>query len=410
MKTKEQVTKYFKDYFDRYELNDYDFFVTMEYNSKEYRDELVEISLFPFDEMDEETLSRISVHTGLSIEEILNCDEKAAARYIEKYPFIRLFHAYKGRCRWYSQYKTEFTTVMDLLKNAVFNENPGYPVEIRYDHIDINARLVSKLKEIDAVMPGTYHKDAEITQLMFRTEFFITFPACGAMLQSFIEMVDRLKELFFRALKTNISQDEINEINFLANVLDATDATIPKLITYDNICKYKKAYIEENLTDFFSYVKVRALVDASPWRCKEFFDDMSLVREFINISPQAKGRMREFATEVSKLECDFVWSDARPVVFSPEEENELAGIDFMLGREPIPYEKRAKEHTRIYIEKTSQEMSDWEKYAKRILDASASVAKGGLKLPKREVDLNDQIYNIDRIKRRVAASHGGNKS
>lgn len=410
MKTKEQVTKYVKDYFDRYELNDYDFFVTTEYNPKENCDELTEIPLFLFDEMDEETLSRISVHTGLSTEEILNCDEKAAVRYIEKYPFIRLFQVYKERCRWYSQYKTEFPTARDLLENAIFTNNPGYPVEMRYDHIDIKARLISKLKEIDAVMPGTYHKDAEITQLMFRTEIFITFPACGAMLQSFIEMVDRLKELFFRVLKAKISQDEINEINFLANILHATDATMPKLITYDNIRKYKKAYIEENLTDFFSYVKVRALVDASPWRCKEFFDDMSLVREFINISPQAKGRMREFANEVSKLECDFVWSDAKPVVFSPEEERELADIDFLLGREPIPYEKRAKEHTRIYIEKTSREMSGWEEYAKRIVAASASVAKGGLQLPKREVDLNDQIYNIDRIKRRVEASHGGNQS
>lgn len=410
MKSKDQVTKYVRDYFDRYELNDYDFFVSSE--EDEYgRPEKVDIFLFPFDEIDAETLSKISLHTGLRTEEILNCDEIAATRYLQKYPFIDLFKAYKERCEWCSQYKTEFPSLKKLLPNAIFTENPGYPVEMRYNHADIKDRLIDKLKEIDAVMPGTYHEDAEITELTYRTEMFLTFPDCGKMLSSFIDMVNRLKELFFKALQAELSEDEINEFNFLGSILGAYDVTASSIaMNYDTLSKLRKVYIEENLTDFFSYVKVRAFVGFAPWRCKEFFDDMTLVNEFINIFPQAKSMMREFAMSVSKFDCVFVWSDAKPIMYSPEEEAELNYIDDMMGYKHLPYEQRAKEHTHIYIEKTSEEMFGWEEYVKKVADAAAPPAKGGLVLPKREVDLRDAITNIQRIKRRVEANHGGDRS
>lgn len=410
MKSKEQVTQYVRDYFDRYELNDYDFFISSE--EDEYgRSEKVDIMLFPFDEMDAETLSRISLRTGLSIEEILNCDEQAATRYLQKYPFIHLFKVYKERCEWYSQYKTEFPSAREWLLNAIFTENPGYPVEMRYNHASIKLRLINKLKEIDAVMPGIYHENAEITELMFRTDVFISFPDCGNMMRSFIDMVNRLKELFFKALQTELSEEEINEFNFLGSRLNASDVTAPTFaMNYDTLCKYRKVYIEENLADFFSYVKIRAFVKSVPWRCKEFFDDMSLVNEFVNIFPQSKSMMREFALSVSKFECVFVWSDAQPIMYSPEEEAELNSIDDMMGYKHLPYEQREKEHTRIYVEKTSEEMFGWEDYVKKITDAVAPPSIGGLALPKREVDLSDTNTNIQRMKRRVEAKYGGSKS
>lgn len=410
MKSKEQVTQYVRDYFDRYELNDYDFFVSSE--EDEYgRSEKVNIPLFPFDEMDAETLSRISLHMGVSTEEILNCDEQAATRYLHKYPFIHLFKAYKERYEWYSHYKTEFPSAKEWLLNAIFTENPGYPVKMRYDYADIKGRLIDKLKEIDAVMPGTYHENAQITELMFRTDMLFSFPDCGKMMRSFIDMVNRLKELFFKALQAELPEDEINEFNFLGSRLNASDVTAPTLVmNYDTLCKYRKVYIEENLTDFFSYVKVRTFVGSAPWSCKEFFDDMSLVNELVNIFPQAKAMMREFAMSVSKLECVFVWSDAKPFMYSPEEEAELDSIDDMMGYKHLPYEQRAKERTRIYIEKTSEEMLGWEEYVKKITAAAAPPTKGGLALPKREVDLRDINTSVRRMMRRVEAKYGGSRS
>lgn len=409
MKNKEQVTQYVKDYFDCYELNEYDFFVSSA--EDEYgRTEWFDIPLFPFDEVDEETLSRVSLHTGLSAEEILNCDELAATKYLQKYPFVHFFKVYMERCKWYSHYKTEFPSAKELLLNAIFTVNPGYPVEMRYDHADIKARLIDKLKEIDTVMPGIYHEDAEITELKFRTDVFISFPDCGKMLCSFIDMVNRLKELFFKALQEELSEDEINEFNFLGSKLNASDVTATSIaMNYDTLCKYRKVYIEEKLTDFFSYVKIGSFVESAPWRCKEFFDDMSLVNEFIKIFPQAKSMMREFAMSVSKFECVFVWSDARPVMYSPEEEAELDAIDDMMGYKHLPRDQRAKECTRIYIEKTSEEMFDWEEYVKKVANAVAPPSKGGLVLPNREVDLRDMCNNIQRIIRRAEAKCGGSK-
>lgn len=410
MKSKEQVAQYVRDYFDRYGLNDYDFFVSSV--EDEYgRSEWVEIPLFTLGEMDSETLSRISLHTGLSTEEIVNCDEQAATRYLEKYPFIYLFKAYKERFEWYSHYKTEFPSAEEWVQNAIFTENPEFPVEMRYDYADIKVRLIDKLKEIDAVMPGIYHEDAEITELRFRTDVFFSFPDCGKMMRSFIDMVNRLKELFFKALQAELSRDEINEFNFLGSRLNATDVTAPTFVmNYDTLRKYRKVYIEENLTDFFSYVKIRTFVQSAPWCCKEFFDDMSLVNEFVNIFPRAKAMMREFAMSVSKFECVFVWSDAKPIMYSPQEEAELDDIDDMMGYKHLPYEQRAKEHTRIYIEKTSQEMFGWEEYVKKVADVVAPPAKGGLSLPKREVDLEDANTKIQRIMRRIEAKHGGSRS
>lgn len=90
--------------------------------------------------------------------------------------------------------------------------------------------------------------------------------------------------------------------------------------------------------------------------------------------------------------------------------SELNYIDDLMGYKHLPYEQRTKEHTRIYIEKTSEEMLGWKEYIKKVTDAAAPPAKGGLVLPKREVDLGDANINIQRIMRRVEAKHGGSRT
>ncbi len=402
MKTKEQVTQYVKDFFERYELDQYGFF----FETDEETNERVDIPLFALDTMDDDTLARISSHTGLSKEEILSCDDKAATRFWDRYPFIGLFMAYKAKAEWYSQYKSKFPTLEDMLTNALSDGKIAYPAESRYDYHDLKARMIRKLKEIDAFMPGTYHHGANIEHLRMRTEVFFSFPQCKEMLSSFISMVNSLRDLFFKALRNELTDAEINELNFLANRLDATDAVMPSVvITYDNICRYKKAYLEENLTDFFSYVKIRSFAPSAPWRCQEFFDDLSLVQEFVKIFPQAKAQMRQFAMDVTKFECVFVWSDAAPFE-APEYDGDDSSIDALLERLQFPVEMRTREMSRVYVEKNVDEMFGWEQYAYRLSDASSSEAKGGLALPVRELDLSDRVNNIKRMQLRVNAKLG----
>ena len=181
------------------------------------------------------------------------------------------------------------------------------------------------------------------------------------------------------------------------------------LITYDNVCIYKDAYIEENLNEFFSYATVRSFVGTgilypgvTPWRCKEFFDDMSLVNELAYIFPEIKEQMIKFAMQVKNFKCDFVWSDAEYIHYS-EEEQELIDCGMY-----VPIEERSKEHTVIYLNKTKEELYDWNEYIEKINKVASPVANGGIKI--RTVDANLFLKRsiVERIQRRFELKKGGN--
>jgi len=379
MSKKTDVTKYVKSVFDLYDANGYGFF--FEYDNKGE----VEIPLFPLSEIDDETLERISVQLGLGKDEILNMDKNAARRYWEKFEFFRLYARYKESCKWFSEFKSEKPTQEELLLNAIFGAKAGIEVERRYNYQAIKKRMIAQLKEIDKIMPGTYHENAQITNLEISTEFFMSFPECSDMIRSFVEMVDRLKELFFKALKEELTTDEEKEMNFLASWLIAKDVVTPRdLITYKTVRIYREVYLKENLSDFYSYAKIERFVGSAPWRCMEFFNDPDLVQKFVEIFPQAKREMIQFTMDVTKFSCTFVWSDAGPVVFSPEEEEELHEFNMAIGEEDTPLEERAREKTHIYVDKTRSEIYGWEQAIKRLKKAASPESKGGVVLPKKE--------------------------
>lgn len=115
------------------------------------------------------------------------------------------------------------------------------------------------------------------------------------------------------------------------------------------------------------YVVIKApFFDSCPWRCQEFFDDISLVQEYVDVYPLAKSKMRQFGMELTKFSCDFQWSDAKPITFSDEEELELADFEDICGLEHTPIEERAKERTHIFVEKNRSEIYGWGSYIKTL--------------------------------------------
>ncbi len=409
MKNKEEIAK-----FVDYTLNLYgnwdrrvDFYSEFDEDAGEYG-EFYDVPLFTDNEdYNEEKLRRLSIFFGMTKEEILERNEAAANRYFEKYPFFRLYRWCWEHWQWSKDYKGEKPTPTEFLLLAIFDDNPNgiTEPEKRYRISDIRKRLNATLKECDKVMPGVYHKNAKITDLKVSTEVFFSFPQCGDMIRSFLQMVKRLEELFFKAIHSDLQQDEINELNFLASWLEAGDVTAPNngLVTYDNICVYRPVYLEENLNDFFSYVKIRRQYHDNafiPWRCKEFFDDMELAQKFVNVLPDVRPQIREFAKDVMNFTCDFVWSDAGPVMLSDEEE-------WVWEQEPdyIPPEERIREHTRVYVEKNADEIAGWEPYLQRVNKAASPAKMGGLAYPKRELNLHDDSLNLKRIAARVSARH-----
>ncbi len=400
-----ELSEFVEGVFDLFNMDRTDFFT-------EYDDELneyVEVPLFVGDEeYDNITLKRLSIYLGVTETEILNKDFSTLRMYKEKYPFFDLYHEYLGRWRWNSRYKNNYPSLEERFFNVLFREEAPIIGEERYDYKNVTKRMVAKLKEVDTVIPGTYHRGANIEHLQIDTEVFFSFPDCPRMLQSFIDMVNRVEELFFKALRTDLNLTEANELNFLASWLKATDvADTSKLITYNNVLMYRKVYIEENLTDFFSYVKIRSFVATEPWRCQEFFDDINLVQKIVNIYPKAKHDMREFALAVTKFSCYFVWSDAKPIMFSLEEEAELSAFNKIIGEQDTPLEERAKEPTHIYIDKTDDEMLGWDEFAKKLNDAASPPSKGGLELPVREFPPFPFPGSLDRLHARIDA-RGGN--
>ena len=401
------ITEFVEQVFDLYQLNKFGFFFKYDDRTQEQ----IPTNLFHAGEIDEETLNRISVCTGLSPEAILRTDLEEAKRYWRKYPFFRLYHEYMESWGWYQHFSDQKPTAAEMLLNALFAEEKGIRGTPRYDMNDLTKRLVDKLKDIDKAIPGTYHKGAEITQLHVYTQIFFSFPKCADMLRSFITMVKRTEELFFRALQNELSQDEANELNFLASWLDATDVVMPSTrITYGNVRALKDVYLEENLTDFFSYVKIRGFIGTNPWRCQEFFDDVELVKEFFYIFPRAKADMRKFAHDVANFSCVFVWSDAEPIKFSDEDRMMMDDFDRVIGEEPSNNKDGAKEITQIYVEKTPAEMQGWDSFAATVKKVSGPVSKGGIAVPVREHASGFDINTIKRIQKRVEAKRGGSRN
>lgn len=402
----QELTKYIKNTFDLYDIDKSGFFFEYDENLHE----TVDIPLFPNDQIDEDVLNRVCVSLGLTRQEVLSMDAATARKYWNKYPFICLYRDYLSCWEWYSQYKSMKPSELELIQKIIFSKEDNIfdSYDKRYDYQDIRQRMIEQLHIIDAVMPGTYHEGAEITNLCIHTETFFSFPECSRMIQSFLQMVERLKELFFRAIHAELPDDDIREMNFLASYLYATDAVMPSVVmTYDVARLYRNVYLEENSRDFFSYVKIGRFIKTEPWRCKEFFENMNAVQDFVNVFPQAKTMMREFAMSSTKFYCSFVWSDAKPIVFSPEDELELSEISRSFGEKEPTWEERAKEPTAIYVNKTVDELGSGAQYAQRLQDAAAPERKGGLHLPVRELPVGASAEAIARIQKRVFARNGG---
>ena len=207
-----ELSDFIEGIFDLYGMNKNNFFI--EYDDE--TNEFVEVPLFVgIEDYDEITLKQLCVYLGMSENEILSKDSSAVKRMWNKYPFFQLFNEYNERWYWFSRFKNEMPSPKEKLLNILFEEQAPIIGVKRYNYKDVTTRMISQLKEIDKIIPGTYHNNAEITNLQIDTEVFFSFPDCAKMLHSFVEMVDRTKELFFKAIENDLNTEEINELNFL---------------------------------------------------------------------------------------------------------------------------------------------------------------------------------------------------
>ncbi|MBQ7646445.1 MAG: hypothetical protein IJS94_04165, partial [Clostridia bacterium] len=269
-----------------------------------------------------EVLQTAAQALGITQEALLARDERAVRRWEEKYPFFCLYNRF-NICQMIANNRAN---PAELLLFALF-DGEGFTPAKKYNGKSIYDRAMSTLKEADKYLPGSYHCGAKAVDFQFATTLFFTFPKINIMLSSFFDMVDRVKELFFRAWNEDLSDDEIREYNFLANFLQLRDRYVPRTMYYANLKKLVPIYREEGCLpeedDFDALIVLKFCRDFTPWACKEFSDYPELAQRYAIIYPEAKAAMFDFGKSVKYFGCSFRWSDEpAPLLFSSEEEEE----------------------------------------------------------------------------------------
>ena len=243
-------------------------------------------------------------------------------------------------------------------------------------------RLTEQLKALDAHLPGTYHEGAEITDLQISFQRICHYDGIGEFLESYLQMIERARELFFQAIETDLSEDDIREYNFLVTVLGIRDFVCADWgnLYYDNLLRCREIYREENLPNFYDYIVLSPNRYISPWRCAEFLDDRDLIQRYINYNPYHKLTMRDFAMRVLNYKCDFAWSDAKRTQLYDEEYLTKEDYEAITG-EPAPETNWVPERTEIYVPKTVDELYDNEPFAQKLLVLSGPEKMGGVIFP-----------------------------
>lgn len=368
-----EVEEFVSKIFNIYKLNREDFF-----GVEDEEGDMCEWPFFPEDYVDIETLHKLRQFTGFTEEELISLDEEILHKYWNQYDFFELDNDF-----FTSSLLSDITPDALLIRLFGIDE----PSEnIHYKRYDVKKRMIRKLHELDSVMPGTWRQGADIEHLEIETENLFSYPQCRKMMMAVLKMIDDLKKLFFKAIDEDLSAQEQDRLNFLVNCLYVTDICLPTTrITYDNIQIYKEVYRKENLSDFLSYVTIRRLFELQLWKCKEFFDDLTVSEKYLNLIIDSKRRLSDFSMIVSKFKCEYIWSDNEICdLIRLEEEQMKQGVDPDEFIEYFTTEEYAEALNTIWIDKTDDELGDWKPYIQRIRMAASPVKIGGVKAPYRE--------------------------
>ncbi len=334
---------------------------------------------------------------GISVEDILSKNREAMMKWLRKYSYLELLGEY-----YYAYEKTFYTPEFEVVRLAerIFDSDLSDQYTTRYDYVDIKKRMLEKLKLKNLVEPGAFHENATINNLRITTENFCSYDRIEEMTISFIDMINNSKQLFLKAINTELNKEEINEYNLLVSILGMRDRFYTRgYLYYSQLQKVRDFYKDINQDNFSDSIIFKQVHEFKPWRCSEFICNRDLVQKYLDVLPQTKADMRVYALDVTRFRCEFVWSDAKPIMYSPEEEKMLSDFNAAIGEEDIPLEKRAKERSCVDIDKTVDELNGEDKTAEMILSYCRPVKLGGLsiKIPSENYDASIMLKHISTL-------------
>lgn len=353
-----------------------------------------EVPLLTNGALNEDAVRFASRILGISVEDITACNYAAMFKLRDKYPY---FAHYKALDKSYEQnicgpYYAEYK-----IKESIFGRKQ--PVPFRYNLVSVRDRLIEQLRELDRHLPGSYHEGAKIQDLKISYQKICHYGEIKAFIEEYLQMINRAGELFFKALETDLGEEEIHEYNLLVTVLGIRDFVCAQLgeLYYDNLVKCREIYRQENLPNFYDYITLSPARSFAPWRCAEFSEDRELVQRYINYHPYFKFVMREFAMKALYFKCDFAWSDAKHEQLY--DDKWLTKEDYAnITGEPAPEKNWVLERTEVYVPKTAEELEDNAEYARRLLVLGGSEKQGGIIYP---TDRNKPDNEVKRITARM---------
>lgn len=381
MKKPQKIEQFIMDCFRELCLDYDEYFSYVSKNGEKHR-----ISLCVDGKLDKEAVKLAGRILGISVKDLMSCNHDAYIRWLDKFDYLSGYRTFNM-----AYDRTIYSRRYDEIKlqEAIFGVK--LPKPVKYDLRQVKQRLIEKIKELDTSLPGTYHKDAEINDLKVGICNFCHYPKITELIESYLQMIERAGELFFKALNEDLCEDEINEYNIIVSVIGIKDFVYPIKgnLYYDNVVRCREIYKRENLPQFYDYITFSPTRSLVPWRCAEFVENKELVQKYINYHPNDKRLMRDFAMQTTQFKCDFVWSDAKPVQL---DDDDLFGDDFddLFGKPMKP----ALERTVVFVPKTPEEMEDNEKYADILLQLCGSEKLGGIVLPPYRNKVDGEVQRI----------------
>lgn len=379
MKKAERIEKYIKECFAENSL-EYSRYFSF-YDDEE--DELIEVSLIQEDgKINPKAVSRAAEILGMDEKDILDTDEEKIMGWWQKYYYLQNIHFYESACET-AKYGKGYHE--QKLLEAIFDSKIKGPYPPKYNYINVKERLIALLKEYDKVRPGTYHADAQIENLTFSTSTFCHYKDIEKLLNSYLEMAEKMFELFIAGVHEDLNNEEIKEYNFLVSLFGLRDRFYYDAdLHYRNLVNCRAMYQNASREDIYDYIAVDRTYEFVPWMCAEFIGDKELVKKYLDVFPHTKQQMREFAMDASKFACTFRWSDDD---IKPLPDDYLD--DFSDDEISLPH--------CVYVAKTVEEMNGDDETAEVLIGYCRPEKLGGLK-----VCFPKQYDSLERIKRVTA--------
>ncbi len=338
-----KLIEFVENYLLLYGIGNESYHIEKEENGEQYS------TIFLDHEIKEDVVSHMLLLTGLTREELFSMKKEVMEKYYQKYSFFMLDAEFNQKYRAESHF-LDTEKIADSFYIGILD---------RYDVKDLKKRIILKTKEINRVIEGTYHRNAIPVGLCYSTEWTMSFPKYHELITSLFDMINRYKELFFKAIGSDLEDEEIREMNFLAYSLDMRDLIQRDIcLHYNNTIKLRDIYYTENLKDFLSYVKIGRLEKTKYWRCEEFLKDKRLAQSYISMYPEAFFEIRQYLMRTENFSCWFYWSDNVPDEWKEEAEKSVKTLTV--------YEESAQTRHENYI--MSLDDNEYNEYMHNIKD------------------------------------------